>query len=123
LIEGLQNLKLNKLMKHLLIFGFLLFVAAGGVYYSMHHGAMGDHLRPATDALAPEHSPATTDRPVPTALQSNALPVLGPAAIAKNVTGMSHETIPNSTNTWESVTAARYADLIKEIRQARGNAQ
>jgi len=110
-------------MKHLLIFGFLLFVAAGGVYYSMHHGALGDHLGPATNAVAPEHSPATADRAVPTALQSNALPAMGPAAIAKNVPGMSRETIPSSTNTWESVTAARYADLIKEIRQARGNTQ
>ena len=110
-------------MKHLLIFGLLLLVAVGGVYYSMHHGALGDHLGLATNAVAPEHSPATTDQAVPIALQSNALPAIGPAAIAKNVLGMSHETIPNSTNTWESVTAARYADLIKEIRQARGNAQ
>jgi hypothetical protein len=103
-------------MKHLLIFGLLLLVAAGGVYYSMHHGALGDHLRPAVGAETAANTPVTADRVVPTALQSNALPAMIPAA-------MSRETIPSSANTWESVTAARYADLIKEIRQARGNAQ
>ena len=109
-------------MKHLLIIGLLL-VAAGGAFYSINHGALGDHLGPATNAVAPEHSPATADRAVPTVLQSNALPTMVPVAIAKKLPPMSRETIPSSTNTWESVTAARYADLIKEIRQARGNAQ
>ena len=89
----------------------------------MHHGAPGDHLRPATDAVAPEHGPATADRTVPNALQSKALPAMVPAAIAKNPPPIIREAIPSSTNTWESVTAAKYADLIKEIRQARGNAQ
>lgn len=110
-------------MKHLLIFGLLLLVAAGGVYCSMHHGALGDHLRPAVGAETAANTPVTADRVVPTALQSNALPAMIPAAIAKNLPPMSRETIPSSANTWESVTAARYADLIKEIRQARGNAQ
>jgi hypothetical protein len=109
-------------MKHFLTIGLLL-VAAVGVYYSINHGALGDHLRPAIDAIAPEHTHATADRAMPTVLQSNALPTIGTAAITKNVPAMSQEAIPISTNTWESATAEKYADLIKHIREARGNAQ
>jgi len=109
-------------MKHLLIIGLLL-AAAGGVFYSLNHVTLREYFRPAVGAETNANTPVTTNRVVPASVQNNALSAIAPAVIANNVPAGSREANPVSTNTWESVAAGRYADLIKEIRQARGNAQ
>ena len=109
-------------MKHLLIIGLLL-VAAGGAFYSINRGTLREYFRPAVGVETNANTPDTTNRAASASRQTNGPPAIGPSVNAKNVPAVSHEVNHVSTNTWESVAAGRYADLIKEIRQARGNAQ
>ncbi len=104
-------------MKHLLIIGVLL-VAVVAVYLSLNKGRLMDAARTVTSQAVPEHGASPTDRgeaPTPPIIAqpigSNAIVVTSPAPL------------PAATNAWERLTAGRYADLIKEIRNARGNPQ
>jgi hypothetical protein len=87
-------------------------------YLTLNKGRLTDAAPAAISQAGREQGTIPTERGT----------VMTPATPANSV-GTNAATVTNApplsatTNTWERVTAGQYADLIKEIRNARGNAQ
>ena len=104
-------------MKHLLIIGALVVAAVAG-YLTLNKGRLTDGAPAAMSQAGGEQGTTPTERGTGT---TTATPAKSIGTNAATVT--SAPPLSATTNTWERVTAGQYADLIKEIRDARGNVQ
>jgi hypothetical protein len=107
-------------MKHALIIISLLGALILGFAYKNKELARSVFGQSATTPVAPQTSGATNSPPAQSPFP--------PPVVASPVTNTVIVTNTNSqpsgnTNSWQRETAGRYADLINEIRNARGHVQ
>lgn len=98
-------------------------VASVAAYFSLNRGRLMDAARPAISHAIPEPSATPADRGLMTPFQVTAPPMIA-TPVGSNATAVTNTVMVSAgTNSWQRVTAGRYADLIREIRSARGDAQ
>jgi hypothetical protein len=97
-------------MKHLVIIALGL----AGVMVFLNYDRIRNHLHLA--AKSQDSTPALEVQPASAAVLQTNLPLLAPVAAAPT-----NSVSSNPATNWPSATATHYAELIKNIRAARGN--
>lgn len=106
-------------MKHIITI-ISLVVAAAAVFITINHGRILKHLPTAVVPASAEKVVVPT-QPRMTS-QTNAPPMVAQSlGVTNSIPATNSMTeISSPTNSWESSAAARYGDLINQIRAARG---
>lgn len=107
-------------MKHTIIIGLLL---AGAVvaYLSLNKTGTAETVRAAIKKVVPGHDSLSEGGVA--AIGAKSMPSAPPETGITNATVETNAMAGAATNSWERATAGKYADLLQEIRNARGNAQ